>query len=214
MEQQSGYEKNYQRLVPGLKGCDFEECAPRLGLTHFPGGVEAEYLGRVFRVTEDGVEPVEEGYTDPNHRSTLIHYALSRGEGPPAEDFLGLYQLPGFIRGSKSPGSEFLSAAIERAFGEGGHARFARAAESLGGEFLGDHPAGGKLWLFKVLPRIHMQVIFNEADDEFPVEARVLFDSHATEYLGFECLAFMHGALGNALAEAGERIAGAGKAGG
>jgi hypothetical protein len=209
VEQESGYEKNYRRLVPGLRGCDFEECAARLGLRHFPGGVEAEYLGRAYRVTEGGVEPLDGGYADPNHRSTLIHYALSRGDGPPAGDFLGLSQLPGVLRGSKQPGSEFLSAAIERAFGGRGLAHFARAAESLGGEFLGDHPSGGKLWLFRTLPRIHMQVVFSEADDEFPVEARVLFDSHATEYLGYECLAFMHGALGNALAEAGDRIAAA-----
>ncbi|MDR1314943.1 MAG: DUF3786 domain-containing protein [Deltaproteobacteria bacterium] len=209
MERDSGYEKNYQRLAPGLVGCDFAECAPRLGLKAVPGGVEAEYLGRAYRVTEGGVEPLDGEYADPNHRSTLVHYALSKGDGPPAEDFLGLMQLPGVLRGRKSPGSEFLSASIERAFGGKGHELFAKAAESLGGEFLGVHPSGGKLWLFKALPRIHMQVVFSEADDEFPVEARVLFDSHATEYLGFECLAFMHGALGDALAEAGQRIDGA-----
>ncbi|MDR1041238.1 MAG: DUF3786 domain-containing protein [Deltaproteobacteria bacterium] len=209
MEQRdSGYEQNYQRLVPGLRGCDFGECAPRLGLKPVPGGVEAEYLGRAYRVTEEGVAPLDGAYADPNHRSTLIHYALSKGEGQPSDDFLGLFQLPGVLRGRKTPGNEFLSAAMERAFGEKGHALFARAAESLGGEYLGVHPSGGKLWLFRTLPRIHMQVVFTEADEEFPVEVRVLFDSHATEYLGFECLAFMHGALGQALAQAGRRIDG------
>ncbi|MDR3154322.1 MAG: DUF3786 domain-containing protein [Deltaproteobacteria bacterium] len=210
MERENGYEKNYLRLVPGLKGCDFAECAPRLGLRAFQGGVEVEYLGRAYRVTEEGVAPLDGGPSDPNHRSTLIHYVLSPGSGEPAGDFLSLAQLPGVLRGRRSPGSDFLSEAIEKAFGEDGDALFARAAESLGGEFLGDHPSGGRLWLFRALPRIHMQVVFAEADEEFPAEARVLFDSHATEYLGFECLAFMHGALGDALAEEGQRLKGAG----
>jgi hypothetical protein len=207
MEPESGYEKNYRRLAPGLKGHDFAGCAGRLGLKPVPEGLEAEYLGRTYRLTEDGVFPVDGADSDPNHRSALIHYALSPGSGDPSEEFLTLFQLPGVFRSSKQPGSDFLNAAIEKAFGAGGDALFAKAAERLGGEFLGDHPSGGRLWLFKVLPRIHMQVVFCEADDEYPVDARVLIDSHATEYVGFEVLAFMQGALGDTLAKIGQAIA-------
>ncbi|MDR2612430.1 MAG: DUF3786 domain-containing protein [Deltaproteobacteria bacterium] len=207
-ERESGYEKNYRRLVPGLKGRDFAECARRLGLREIRGGVEVDFLGKAYRVTEDGVEPLEGGPSRPNRRSLLIHYVLSEGSGEPAADFLSLEQLSGVLRGRREPGSEFLNAAIERSFAEGGRVLFARAARSLGGEPLGAHPSGGDLWLFRVLPGIRMQVVFSEADDEYPAEARVLFDSHATEYMGFECLAFLHGELGEALAEAGRALAG------
>ncbi|MDR3154809.1 MAG: DUF3786 domain-containing protein [Deltaproteobacteria bacterium] len=198
----NGYERNYRRLVPGLKGRDFGECAPRLGLKAVPGGVEASYLGRAYRVTEEGVAPLDGGGSDPNCRSLVLHYVLSDGTGEPSGEFLGLHQLPGVLRGRRSPGEDFLKAPIEQAFGEGGSGLFARAALSLGGEALGDHPSGGKLWLFKVFPKVHAQVIFSEADDEFPAEARVLVDAHSTEYLGFECLAIMVSTLAEALARA------------
>jgi hypothetical protein len=194
-----GYEQNYQGLIKELKGCDFKESAERLGLKAVENGVEATFLGRDFLITEEGVVAKDGLESNPNYRSILIHYVLSKGEGEPGNEFLSLYQLPGVMR-SRRPQNwkTLLDGPLFEAFGEG-HDAFAPAATNLGGSYLGTHQAGGHLWEFQILPKIRMQLVYVEADDEFPMEIRVMFDSRAPEFLEFECLAFLHGCLVHAL---------------
>jgi hypothetical protein len=201
MREGTGYEKNYLGLIKELKGLDFEESARRLGLRAVEGGAEASFLGRDFVITEEGVRAKDGGDSHANYRSTLIHYATSKGQGEPGEEFLGLFQLPGVLR-SRSPQNQqtLLDGPVLEAFKDG-HDAFKAAAESLDGKYLGLHETGGHLWEFGILPKIRMRVAFLEADEEFPLEVRVFFDNRAIEFLGFECLAFLHGCLVDALVE-------------
>ncbi|MDR2405843.1 MAG: DUF3786 domain-containing protein [Deltaproteobacteria bacterium] len=194
-----GYEQNYQGLIKELKGCDFQESAKRLGLKALENGAEASFMGRDFIITEDGVVAKDGLDSNPNYRSILIHYVLSKGEGEPGEEFLSLFQLPGVLRSRRQQNwKTLLDGPLFEAFGDGHH-KFAPAAEALGGSYLGHHEAGGHLWEFQVLPKIRMRLVFEEADDEFPMQVRSMFDSRATDFLGFECLAFLHGCLVHAL---------------
>jgi hypothetical protein len=198
----SGYEKNYQGLIQYLKGHDFAANNEKLGLTTIAGGATIKFLGREYKITEEGVIATDGKDSPPNYRSILIHYATSPGKGDPAKDFLTLFQLPGVLRGRRDPGKDILNKEVIAAFTDSTYEDFEKIASKLEAEYLGDHPSGGKYWQFKVFPKIYMQVIFCEADDEFPAEIRVLFDTHAPEYLGFECLAFLNGCLCDALIEA------------
>jgi hypothetical protein len=206
MENISGYEKNYLRLKKWLKERDFTANAEELGLeVTEDGGVLARLLGRDYLVTSEGVLPVDGDLADPNSLSILVHYSLSQGKGEPGEEFLTLSQLPGVLRGRKEPGKDVLLGRLERAFEKGGLELFNKAATQVGGVLLGDHPAGGKLWHFQALPKIPLRLIFAEADEEYPLEIRVLFPNRALEYLEFECLAFLNGCLADALIEAGAK---------
>ncbi|MDR2340667.1 MAG: DUF3786 domain-containing protein [Deltaproteobacteria bacterium] len=206
-----GYEQNYLNLIKELKGCDFEESAARLGLQATEGGARANFLGRDFIITEEGVEPVDGRHANPNYRSILIHYIISKGDGEPGDEFLAMQQLPGVFR-TRTPLAQrsLLNGPLFEAFGEG-HDSFKEHALALGGSYLGNDPAGGHLWEFRVLPKIRMRLAFVEADEEFPLEVRVTFDNRAIEFMGFECLAFLHGCLVHALVESklGEPKAGA-----
>jgi hypothetical protein len=204
-EASGGYEKNYQGLIRLLLEHDFKANNGRLGLRDAEGGAEASFLGRDYRISKEGVEPLDGKEADPNFRSILIHYAVSPGTGEPGEEFLSLSQLPGVLRGRREPGKDILNQKIVRHFGGLSHEDFKKAALKLSGEYLGEHPTGGRLWLFKVLPKLHMEVVFYEADEEFPVDLKVLFDSNAVNYLEFECLAFLNGCLVDALVRAQER---------
>ncbi|MDR2459822.1 MAG: DUF3786 domain-containing protein [Deltaproteobacteria bacterium] len=199
MEESSGYEKNYERLKLWLLEQDFTANAKELGLKVTEKGANARLLGRDYLISKDGVFPLDGEESHANCRSILIHYSLSQGKGEPGDEYLTLYQLPGVLRGRRDPGKDILNGKIERAFGQGGHELFAEAAKKIGGSFLGEHEAGGKLWHFEALPKIPLRVIFIEADEEYPVEVRVLFPSRAPEFLGFECLAFLNGCLADAL---------------
>ena len=47
------------------------------------------------------------------------------------------------------------------------------------------------------LPKVPVLLLFNDADDEFPADCKVLFERRAEHYLDMECLAI----LGNILAD-------------
>jgi hypothetical protein len=181
---------------------DFSANAKELGLIVTKEGVEARLLGRDYLITSQGVFPKDGQKADPNCLSLLVHYSLSQGRGEPGEDFLSLSQLPGVMRGQRDLETDILNLKMEKAFGEGDDEFFATAAAKLGGIFLGEHKAGGKLWLFKILPKINLEVVYSEADEEFPLEIRVLFSSRAPEFMKFECLGFLSACLVEALVEA------------
>ena len=78
-------------------------------------------------------------------------------------------------------------------------AAFQRACRSLGGEPL---PYGDAAFRFQVFPRLPVAVTLRLADDEFPADARVLFDPSATHYLPVEDLAVLGGLMAQRLAQA------------
>jgi hypothetical protein len=65
------------------------------------------------------------------------------------------------------------------------------AAEYLGGWHGGKAGLGGVSLIFELLPKIHVQVIFYDGDDEFRARARLLIDMNATEFLEFEFIAVL-----------------------
>jgi hypothetical protein len=69
----------------------------------------------------------------------------------------------------------------------------------MGGERLS---YGDSSFLFRALPRVWLAVVLNLADDEFPADASVLFDSAAEHYLPTEDLAVLAGMLAGRLIKA------------
>jgi hypothetical protein len=71
---------------------------------------------------------------------------------------------------------------------QGGVTAFRRAAEALGGEPLEIGDAG---YTFSVLPRVHLALVYWEGDEEFPSQARVLFEDTAAHYMSTDGLAVL-----------------------
>jgi hypothetical protein len=70
----------------------------------------------------------------------------------------------------------------------GGIDAFRRGAEALGGEPLELGDAG---YVFTVFPRVHLALVYWEGDDEFPSQARVLFEDSAARYMSTDGLAIL-----------------------
>ena len=70
----------------------------------------------------------------------------------------------------------------------GGIAAFRQACERLGGEPLEIGNAG---YAFTVLPRVHMALVYWEGDEDFPSQARVLFEDTAANYMPTDGLAIL-----------------------
>ncbi len=76
------------------------------------------------------------------------------------------------------------------------------AGAAFGGKSGGEGGLGSVSLLFELVPRVPMQLIFYDRDEEFPARATLLFDSNATQFIDFETLAvlvslFVHSLTGS-----------------
>lgn len=195
-----GYEKNYQKLRPKLKRPDLIQNACRLGAKQEGDSVRIAYLGREYIISSNGVEPADGLPASSNIRSTLIFYATSDGAGELTGEFALLSRLTGLIdgHGQNLLTGSIMSDPLIRAFGND-YPRFASAMTALGGEEQKTQSTDKHVWRLSVLPKILMQFVFYKADDEFPVDIQIMFDTSAPKFLEFECLAFLSGTVVQAL---------------
>ncbi|MDR2946178.1 MAG: DUF3786 domain-containing protein [Candidatus Adiutrix sp.] len=192
-EKMSGYRRIYVDLAGEMAGFDLAANAPHVGLAVTEGGVTVDFFRRLYRADATGVRPLDGGPAGDNHLSLIAHYAMSPGRGEPSGHFLPLGRLSGMIEGRNSFERSMVNGSLGRTFGNDS-AALAVAAEALGGLDAGlEQSSGGRAWLFWPFPKVPMKLLFFEADDEFPAEYRLLFDSRATDFLEFEALGFLTG---------------------
>jgi len=192
----TGYDLIYLGLVARLPQCDLEEAAHRLGLEYIDGEVRVRFLKREYRISPDGVEPLDGQPVSANARSVLLHYLLSTGRGGPQGSYVSFQAIPSMVGGLNLQ-SRLMNAPLERYFAHN-YGAFREAAERLEG-IEEETQAGKHVWRFSVLPKIPLKLVFYEADDEFPVSTQIMLDTTAPQFLEFECLAFMVGCLVHAL---------------
>jgi hypothetical protein len=192
----SGYDSIYLGLIPRLAVCDFRESAERLGLDYANGAVFVHFLQRDYQITPEGVEPLDGKPVHVNNRSVLLYYFLSKGQGDPGDEFVLFESLPRMVSGLNTQ-TRLLNSPLEQYFGND-YLKFGAAAAKLGGH-AEESQAGKHIWKFRVLPKIPLEVVYYEADDEFPVDIQIKLDKTALGFLEFECLAFMVGCFVHAL---------------
>jgi hypothetical protein len=193
-----GYEQIYESLIPKLSKCDFLEVAERLGLSlQLDGALYVNFLGREYEISSRGVNPTDGKPVNVNNRSVLAYYTLSKGVGEPAFSYVPISNLVGTgIIFSTS--IKWMTDPLGKTF-SGDYATFSETMSRLGGVFKGKLNSGGCSWLLEALPKIPVQVVYYDGDDEFPCEVQILFDKNASHFMEFECLAFLEGCLVRAM---------------
>ena len=194
----SGYEQIYESLIPKLGECDFLEIAERLGLSLQPdGALSVNFLSREYEISSRGVNPTDEKPVNVNNRSVLAYYTLSKGVGEPACSYVQISHFAGtgIVLGTNI---KWMTKPLGKTFG-GDYATFNETMCRLGGVFNGKLKSGGYSWLLKVLPKILLQIVYYDEDDEFPCDVQILFDKNASNFMEFECLAFLEGCLVRAM---------------
>jgi len=191
-----GYDSIYLGLITKLSECDFQESAERLGLEYVDGGIQVYFLKREYRITLDGVEPLDGQPVNANNGSVLLYYLLSNGRGDPENSYVLFESIPRMISGLDFQ-NRMMSRPLERTFGND-YVKFSETALKLGG-IEEESQMGKHLWKFNVLPKIPLKIVFYEADDEFPTNIQIMLDKTALQFLEFECLAFMVGCFVRAL---------------
>jgi hypothetical protein len=165
--------------------------------------VRVTFLGRDYIITNDGVNPEDGLPVDVNNRSVLVYYITSTGTGDFTYDFALLNRLTGMIDGQNNLANGIMNDPLVREFGDN-YDRFAAAITSLGGTEIPASGSGKHVWQLLALPKILSQIVFYEADDEFPADIQIMFDRISPRFLDFECLAFMTGAMIHELIKAGK----------
>lgn len=192
------YELLYEALKPRLAACDLEKSAARRGWPPpLDGLIHCDFLGRRYLISGSGVEPEDGRPVNINIRSLLIHYLLSEGNCVPAGEFVSMSHLTGMVP-SQNAHDGFFSKPLRLFFGPQ-HCGPIKAAEDLGGVLEKPAKTGEHHWHFQVLPQIAMKLIHYEADDEYPLEFKYLFDRNAVKILEYECLAFLIGCFNHEL---------------
>jgi hypothetical protein len=196
---QGGYDSIYLGLIPRLAGCNFEESANCLGLDYRAGHIQAQFLGRRYVITRDGVESLDGQPVDVNIRSVLLYYLLSKGSGNPEYAYVLFENFPRLVGGLGNP-IGLMSTPLERKFGAN-YAAFREAAIRLGGKEENSQP-GSHACQFDLLPKIAARLVFQEADEDFSARIQIMLDQAALGFLDFECLAVMVGCFVGALIRA------------
>ncbi len=192
----------YDRACAEWAKADPARAAALSGCTMTPSGVVVPYFGRPHLVTHPagGVFRSASGVQGQAYQAVdavsaqesahmsiaivLLHYLVTSDGTPPADRWLAFRELPdGLFYAQAFAGHA--EALLASKFGANLES-FRKAAIALGGAALDLADAS---YRFQALPRVAMAALVWEGDEEFPGQARMLFDAGASHYLPTEDLA-------------------------
>jgi hypothetical protein len=153
------------------------------------GDYRLTFFGQEYVISADGfaVRQADIDKELPSFTQSLILTYLITADGTtPSSRWIGFRELPdGMFYVQAFQG--YTGGRLVREL-EDDIKAFRRAAEVLGGEPLGIGDAG---YAFTVFPRVHMGLVYWEGDDEFPSQARVLFEDTSSHYMSTDGLAIL-----------------------
>jgi len=123
-------------------------------------------------------------------KSLILTYLVTADGTTPSGRWIGFRELPDgmfYVQAFQSYAGARLVRELEGGPG-GGIEAFRRAAEALGGEPFEFGDAG---FSFRVFPRVRLGLTYWAGDDEFPSQARVLFEDSAAHYMSTDGLAIL-----------------------
>jgi hypothetical protein len=178
--------------VKNLAAYAIDEIAACTNFEVSDGGFRIPFLTRTYRVRFPDFEFVDENDADtevPIQEQVLIlHYMNAMEKKPVSGRWIAYREIPG----AAFYYSSFVKRAIDplkKVFGQN-TAGLPKAAEKIGGQAIDSGDVG---YEFRVLPKVPLQLILWEGDDEFAPEANILFDETAGSYLSPEDAAWLAG---------------------
>jgi len=155
---------------------------------------EVPFLDRVYEVSfpefdfkdlsdEDKEVPLQE-------QVLILHYLVAEEKRPPAGKWIAYREIPG----AAFYFSAFAKRAIEPLKKVFGQNKSGLIKQSLKVDGKAVEP-GDAAFEFKLFPRVSLQVILWEGDDEFPPEANILFDETIGDIFSPEDVAWLAGML-------------------
>lgn len=157
------------------------------------GVFEFEFLCRPYRVSyPDGLVTVADSEAPARftYAALALHY-LRRADGHPMADrWIAFRELPDGTMYDRAVRARTEPALVT--LFDTHPERLKPAVRKLGGSPIS---FGDAAYMFAVLPRVRMAVVWNAGDQEFPTAASILYDGAASHYLYTDDLAVLAGIL-------------------
>lgn len=164
-----------------------------IGLTFLGQPVQVDWPSGRVTDTETGQE------LSLWERVILLHYLGGTVEVPVGGEWIGFAQVPGaafyspaFMKRTNTP--------LAEAFGDDPQ-RLLIAGEGLGAE---PYNLGDAGLILHVLPKVPIAVVVYGGDEEFPADAKVLYDTTISAYLNTEDIAVLGGLVVGRIIRAGQ----------
>ena len=189
----TGYEKNYDYLITLLPACDFTKAAALGFAETSPDSAQISFLCRDYRLGRHGVDDLGGfGKANINCRGVLIYYLTHGGDGEPAGEFQLLHQFSSGVFTGGGKDLNWMTRPLAKLFGgerQVGLETCRQAMAVLGAAETAAKASADASFLYRLLPKLPVQIDYYAADDEFPCEVKFLFDQRALDFLPFETLA-------------------------
>jgi hypothetical protein len=189
MEKAPIFEKIYRDYLAQVVELNLAGKEELLGIKMEKETIRIPLFRQEYRVSPSGVMDADE--KQPLHAISVLlcRYLILCPQNAPSDgtewvsykDFLNATPfVGGFVNNTEK--------AIAKRFSRKGKA-LEDACLKLGGVHVADGLSYDLSMQVFSLPKIPLYLLFNDADDEFPAECRVLFERRAEKYLDMECLA-------------------------
>ena len=205
MSTSSVFEETYQNYLSRIAQLNFAKIADRLGAQRAGEDLIIPFFGKPHRISFSGISAPSG--SRPNFSVCVVlfkHLLLCPDRDPPGNDWVSFRDFKdsapfagAFVNYTEAPMARYFS----------GRLKDLEAACRI----IHGHPPAATfsydLYIqFNALPKIPVLMLFNDADQEFPAQCAVLFESRAEHYLDPECLAMVGMLLFEYLKTAAENL--------
>jgi hypothetical protein len=197
----SVYNQTYHHYLEQLKAMRFAGKENLLGISVADDAVAVPYFGQSIYLTADGL--IDASGKRPDFADCVVvcrYLIMCPSVEPTLNDWVAYRDFP-----DAGPLTVFWSDTVEGAITKtfSGHVdRLRRASDRLGGMPAKMDIACDHCCRFAPLPKVPLLLVFNDADDDFPAAASLLFERRASTYLDAESQAILGHALVNRLMDA------------
>ncbi len=168
------------------------------------GDFRLQFFGKDYIVKGDDftIQQAGSGEEPSSFTQSLILSYLATASGTtPSRRWIGFRELPdGMFYTQAFRGYTGIRLIREL---EGGIEAFQRGAEAIGGQAMDE--IGDASYRFEVLPRVHIALVYWQGDEDFPSQARVLFEDTAPDYMSTDGLAILGSQLVGRVLEAAQQ---------
>ena len=183
------FEKNYEGYLRRLKNNDFSLGQSILGIAVDKDGKTARipFFQSLYQVSRSGVMNDRGKRPDYGTCVILLKYLLMCPQQVPADrEWIHFRDFKDSVQAQNAGLSDYAAMKISQRFA-GDLSRLKTAVGSLGGtppetDYPYDFSA-----VITSLPRIPILFLFNDADEQFPAKASILYERRAEHFLDAEC---------------------------
>ena len=197
----SVYHETYRYYLDQLKSMRFDGKEAVLGIALDGDTIVVPYFKQSIRLTADGLENAEGCRPDFSDCVVVCRYLIMCPLFEPRQkEWVAYRDFP-----DAGPLTVFWTDTVERPLARtfsGRVSALEKACDILGGSLPEMDIACDLCRRFTPLPKMPMLLVFNDADDDFPASASLLFEKRASTYLDAESQAILGRALSDRLIKA------------